>query len=73
MGINVSSLEIHISGRIDNFLFGKIKKSYFDELEKSAEVFKDNKKDNQLFLQKFFSKSCFMPWKRRRFYRILFK
>ena len=49
------SSEIHISGRIDNFLFGKIKEHYFDELEKSAEVFKDNKKDNQLFLQKFFS------------------
>jgi len=48
------SSEIHISGRIDNFLFGKIKKSYFDELEKSGEVFKDNKKDNQLFLEKFF-------------------
>jgi hypothetical protein len=50
-----NSSEIHISGRIDNFLFGKIKKSYFDELEKSGEVFKDNKKDNQLFLEKFFS------------------
>ena len=49
------SSEIHISGRIDNFLFGKIKDPYFDELEKSGEVFKDNKKDNQLFLEKFFS------------------
>ena len=49
------SSEIHISGRIDNFLFGKIKEYYFDELEKSGEVFKDNKKNNQLFLQKFFS------------------
>ena len=55
MGINVSSSEIHISGRIDNFIFGKIKDPYFDELEKSGEVFKDNKKDNQLFLEKFFS------------------
>jgi len=51
---HVNSSEIHISGRIDNFLFGKIKKSYFDELEKSGEVFKNNKKDNQLFLEKFF-------------------
>ena len=49
------SSEIHISGRIDNFLFGKIRDPYFDELEKSGEVFKDNKKDNQLFLEKFFS------------------
>ena len=55
MGTNVNSSEIHISGRVDNFLFGKIKDPYFDELEKSGEVFKDNKKDNQLFLEKFFS------------------
>ena len=51
------SSEIHISGRIDNFLFGKIKEYYFDELEKSGEVFKDNKKDNQLFLQKYLEKN----------------
>lgn len=47
--------EIHISGRIDNFLFGKIKDPYFDEIKKSKDVFKDNQKNNQLFLEKFFS------------------
>ncbi len=47
--------EIHISGRIDNFLFGKIKDPYFEELEKSGNVFKDNKKNNQLFLESLFS------------------
>ena len=50
-----NSSEIHISGRIDNFLFGKIKDPYFEELEKSGDVFRDNQKNNQLFLEKFFS------------------
>ena len=47
--------EIHISGRIDNFLFGAIKEPYFQEFQSSDQVFKDSSKTKQDFLQSFFS------------------
>ena len=47
--------EIHISGRIDNFLFGAIKDPYFQEFQNSDQVFKDSLKTKQNFLESFFS------------------
>ena len=47
--------EIHISGRIDNFLFGAIKDPYFQEFQNSDQVFKDSSKTKQNFLESFFS------------------
>jgi hypothetical protein len=47
--------EIHISGRIDNFLFGSIKDPYFQEFQNSNQVFNDLSKTKQNFLESFFS------------------
>ena len=47
--------EIHISGRIDNFLFGAMKDPYFQEFQNSNQVFKDTSKTKQHFLESFFS------------------
>lgn len=47
--------EIHISGRIDNYLFGAIKDHYFQELQNSNQVFKDLSKTKKDFLKSFFS------------------
>ena len=42
--------EIHISGRIDNFLFGAMKDPYFQEFQNANQVFKDSSKTKQDFL-----------------------
>jgi hypothetical protein len=47
--------EIHISGRIDNFLFGAMKDPYFQEFQNANQVFKDSSKTKQDFLESFFS------------------
>ena len=46
--------EIHISGRIDSFVFGVIKDAYFEEYINSHVVLKDGDK-NKDFLEKMFS------------------
>lgn len=46
--------EIHISGRIDSFVFGAIKDAYFEEYINSHVVLKDGDK-NKDFLEKMFS------------------
>ena len=46
--------EIHISGRIDSFVFGAIKEAYFEEYINSHIVLKDGGK-NKDFLEKMFS------------------
>ena len=43
--------EIHISGRIDNFLYGAMKDPYFQEFQNSNQVFKDSSKTKQDFLR----------------------
>ena len=46
--------EIHISGRIDSFVFGALKEKYFEEFTNSHLVLKDGGK-NRDFLEKMFS------------------
>ena len=46
--------EIHISGRIDNFLFGAMKDPYFQEFQNSNQVFNDLSKTKENFLESFF-------------------
>lgn len=46
--------EIHISGRIDSFVFGALKETYFDEFKNSHLVLIDGGK-NKNFLEKMFS------------------
>ena len=50
-----NSSEIHISGRIDNFLFGAMKDPYFQEFQNSNQVFNDLSKTKENFLESFFS------------------
>jgi hypothetical protein len=47
--------EIHISGDIDSFLFGKLKDKYYTEVEKSQACFKDITKTPNDFISVFFS------------------
>jgi hypothetical protein len=46
--------EIHISGRIDSFVFGALKQTYFEEFTNSHLVLKDGG-ENKNFLEKMFS------------------
>jgi len=46
--------ELHISGRIDSFLFGVIKEPYFQELKNSNQTFKDLAQGKNVFLEAFF-------------------
>ena len=52
---NKDLTEIHISGDIDSFLFGKLKDEYYTEVEKSQVCFKDITKTPNDFINIFFS------------------
>jgi len=52
---NNNLTEIHISGDIDSYLFGKLKDDYYTEVEKSQACFKDITKTPNDFINVFFS------------------
>ena len=52
--VNKANTEIHISGRIDSFVFGVLKENYFEEFKISHIVLEDGGK-NRDFLEKMFS------------------
>jgi hypothetical protein len=52
--VSKAHTEIHITGRIDSFVFGALKETYFEEFKNSHLVLKDGGKNGD-FLEKMFS------------------
>jgi len=55
MSSNTINDELHISGRIDSFIFGKIKNSYYRELKNVDLIMKKGNETDSSFLKLFFS------------------